>query len=255
MKKLCFIINHISSGAGTERVAINIINGLAERGHDITLVTLWNSGESFFELNERVRTISLFEEKLPLYRNYLKLVLAIRRFLKDGNFDIVVNIETMLTLLVSPAVRGLGIAHVNWEHYNFTASSDSMLRPVARYVAAWTATAVVTLTEADTRMWQNRTRPRARMKTINNPLPFRKPDYHYHPDSRVVLAVGRLFHQKGFDLLLQTWHQVIGKHPDWTLQIVGSGEEEQALKAQARELTIEDSVEFHPHTKNIEAFL
>ncbi|RKR03252.1 glycosyltransferase involved in cell wall biosynthesis [Kushneria sinocarnis] len=257
MKKLCFVINQIGWGGGTERVGIRIINGLADKGYDITLVALWQSEESaFFPLDERVRFISLFEHKRSLYKHYFQLVKALRRVVKEHRIDTIINIETTLALMVAPAVWGLKTRHVSWEHYNFLASADSAIRPLARYVAAWCADNVVTLTERDASLWRKRARPRARVVTINNPMPFEEQHpYNFHRDSRTVLTVGRLNRQKGYDMLLDAWQQTRGQtSPEWKLQIVGSGEEETSLKERARALGIEQSVEFHPHTREIEPF-
>jgi hypothetical protein len=62
------------------------------------------------------------------------------------------------------------------------------------------------------------------------------------PDLRKsdVLVVGRLAREKGVDLLLDAMVQAPGK----TLRIVGGGEEESALKAQARTLGLTDRVFF-----------
>jgi len=42
-------------------------------------------------------------------------------------------------------------------------------------------------------------------------------------NGKTLLAVGRLGHEKGFDLLLIAFAVVAKKHPDWTLEIVGDG--------------------------------
>lgn len=55
-------------------------------------------------------------------------------------------------------------------------------------------------------------------------------------DGPVVLAVGRLDPQKGFDVLLAAWPAVLAAHPGARLHLIGQGPAREALEAQARGL-------------------
>jgi GalNAc-alpha-(1->4)-GalNAc-alpha-(1->3)-diNAcBac-PP-undecaprenol alpha-1,4-N-acetyl-D-galactosaminyltransferase len=60
----------------------------------------------------------------------------------------------------------------------------------------------------------------------------------------LVLAVGRLDVQKGFDVLLESFSMVIQQRPTWRLLIVGEGAERGRLEAQALSLGIASVVSF-----------
>jgi glycosyltransferase involved in cell wall biosynthesis len=64
---------------------------------------------------------------------------------------------------------------------------------------------------------------------------------------RQLLAVGRLSHEKGFDLLLKALATVRERFPEVRLILVGTGREELALKSLCRQLGIEDAVGFAGH--------
>jgi glycosyltransferase involved in cell wall biosynthesis len=65
------------------------------------------------------------------------------------------------------------------------------------------------------------------------------------------MAVGRLEWQKGFDRLIDSWHLVINRHPDWRLDIFGSGSLQQQLDDQILRLGLSASVSIHPFTPEI----
>jgi glycosyltransferase involved in cell wall biosynthesis len=58
----------------------------------------------------------------------------------------------------------------------------------------------------------------------------------------VVLAMGRLGPEKGFDRLLEAFARLAPAFPDWRLEIWGEGSERPALEASRRRLRLEDRV-------------
>jgi glycosyltransferase involved in cell wall biosynthesis len=59
----------------------------------------------------------------------------------------------------------------------------------------------------------------------------------------VVVAAGRLAHQKGYDRLMRAWRLVHDEHPDWRLRILGEGDKRADLEAQRDRLGLSDVVE------------
>ncbi len=68
---------------------------------------------------------------------------------------------------------------------------------------------------------------------------------------KILLAVGRLASQKGFDLLLDAWHKTTSKNHGWKLRIIGNGSHKKRLLKQISQLQLADSVELLPATKDI----
>jgi glycosyltransferase involved in cell wall biosynthesis len=61
------------------------------------------------------------------------------------------------------------------------------------------------------------------------------------------VAVARLVHQKGVDLLISAFAQIAGDLEGWTLEVVGDGPLLAELRAQADALGISNRVTFHGH--------
>ena len=103
----------------------------------------------------------------------------------------------------------------------------------------------VVLSEEDNKNW-----PELNNKVvIPNSLSY-FPDFQSTCENKRVIAVGRYTWQKGFDMLLKAWRIVFEKHPDWHLDIYGSGEREE-YEQLAKEFGISEVVTCHPATNDV----
>lgn len=253
MNHICFFIGNISLSGGTERVSTTIANGFVLNGYKVSFLSLWGDGNSFFELDKDIASFSLFNKKKKFSKIYHQVVFKLRRFLKEHNIDTLINVESMLELYTIPAIIGLNIRNICWEHFNYHSDLGSKMRRIARHLAAAFADDVITLTDRDTSFWRENTWCRANIKAISNPSSFPIQNHHEPKiKNKLVLAVGRLTSQKGFDLLLDAWSKIISQIPaGWRLRIVGNGSDEVFLKKKCKSLDLEKNVEWIPSTTDI----
>ncbi len=101
--------------------------------------------------------------------------------------------------------------------------------------------ALVTLTQNDALSWKNL----KKTVVIPNVLSYYPLKIKYNPSSRKIITVGRLSEEKGYDLLIRSWRLVHQKHPEWSLEIYGSGKEKETLLRDLIEYKIEKSVAIH----------
>ncbi|MBP4033169.1 glycosyltransferase family 4 protein [Aeromonas sp. PrichA-15] len=253
MKRICFFIGDLNNSGGTERVSSVIASELQHRGYQVHMLSLQCGNQPFFELADGIHISQLFT---TAGRGMLRLPLAIgklRRYLQQHHIDILIDVESMLALYALPAVLGLNIRHICWEHFNYNVDLGKASRRLARKLAARFADDVITLTERDKQLWLANTTCKAHITAIPNPVTIALPTNINPEKEKLFLAVGRLTYQKGFDLLLQAWAQVAPLHPDWRLRIVGDGEDRTMLEQLRRKLNIEASTELVPKTNNIAA--
>ena len=104
----------------------------------------------------------------------------------------------------------------------------------------------VVLTEEDRQAWGES----AKLKVIPNAYTF-MPESQARLVSNRAISVGRLSREKGFDRAVKAWKKVAGRHPDWCLDIVGSGPEEGLLKELIAKESLEKNVRICPPTKDI----
>ncbi|GGN52934.1 hypothetical protein GCM10011579_010460 [Streptomyces albiflavescens] len=107
---------------------------------------------------------------------------------------------------------------------------------------------MLALTREDADLWIRQGMNNASF--MPNPIPF-LPEVPSPRTENVVLSVGRLHDQKGIDILLDTWAEVVPRHPDWRLRIYGSGEDEEILKKQCTALGLDDCVEWMGSTRDV----
>lgn len=228
---------------GVERVLTLKANYFAEvYGYDITIITTDGiDKECFFSLSPKVKVINMninFEEmwhhsflkRLSLYipKERLfkkKLTEELNRIKPDITISLLRREINFLTDIYDGSKK-IGEIHINRAHYrNFTPNRTNLFK--ASFAKYWMAGLVkkikkldrfVVLTEYDRQAWQEV----PRVDVIPNPLPF-YPKINDAPRRKRIIAVGRYFDEKGYDLLLKAWAIVEQRSDDWELAIYGDG--------------------------------
>lgn len=240
MKKIVLVIKDAYSYAGTENIC-NFMSECLGDEHEVVIYSLEGSGKTFYPF-EKVKQIVSFEgEKNPIRS-------AVKRINEQG-FDTVFLISmgrlsvmfafwNMLSLKKKTA-RTYACEHI---------AINSFSKPIKflKYLMLRYYDRVIVLTDKDDSVFTQWGIP---SKTIPNPVVFK--NFERTTRNRQVLAVGRLDHQKGFDLLLEVWQGFVATNPDWKLVIAGDGELKEALIAQAKSLNISNSVSFVGRVSNI----
>lgn len=246
---VCFLTGTLNAFAGAERMAAVIANELARRGYRVHILSLWDR-DSCFELEAALRHDALFAQRPSFKRAYLATVLGIRRYLRQHRVDVLIEVDTMLTLFTLPACVGLGVRRIAWEHCNFDQDLGRRARQLARRLAVRTCQHVVVLTQRDRDKWVRGLGAR-NVVAIPNALPFAMPAEPAPRTAKVALAVGRLTYAKGFDVLLRAWQGVAQRYPDWRLDIVGDGELRDELVALRDRLGLSACVRFLPPRRDL----
>ena len=170
------------------------------------------------------------------------------RAARPGAVVIVAQVWAM-ELVVDADTTGLKVIGMSHESFEATKATSRFLR-VQRYYAD--VDRLLALTQQDADAWARQ--GMSSVSAMPNPLPLTAE--HTAPrTAKVVMSLGRLSHEKGYDMLLDAWAQVAPRAADWTLRIYGDGEEREALKAQCAALGLQDSVDFAGRTGDVASAL
>lgn len=252
--KILVLINSLSNG-GAERVTANLTSHWADRGMQVTIVTLTGQELDFYQLHPAVGRIALnvagdSPNPLAAIFNNLRRVFALRRVLREIRPDVALGMMTTSNVL-------LILANIGRKETAVLGSERSY--PPARLIGSyweslrrWTyphAEMIVMLT-VEGLCWLNREIPKARGVVIPNPIsyplaanePRQEPSAGLVPGRKLLLAVGRLSGEKGFDRLLKAFSTIAAANPLWNLIILGEGPLRPVLEAQVRVLGLEDRI-------------
>ncbi len=253
MRLLFFIYS--MSGGGAERVTANLANYWANKGWDITVVTLASQDHDFYKLKPVVKRISLnlagesSNVVVGLWRN-LRRVMALRCVLREIQPDIALGMMTTANVLLVLAMCGLPYGHaIGSEHIHPPRSPLGILWEELRRYCYGRLAAVVALTR-ESADWLRVCTNARRVVVIPNaapwPLPVQEPNMG--PEAicpsgrRLLLAVGRLDAQKGFDWLVEVFTRLAPRHFNWDLVILGEGPQRSVLETRVRAARLEKRV-------------
>ena len=241
--KIVYCTPSLYMAGGVERVLSLKANYFAEYyGYDVTIITTDGQDlENFFPLSDKVKVVNLginFEEMwhrsliarlflyIPKERRFKKLLTGeLKRIKPDFTISLLRREINFLTD-INDGSKKIGEIHINRAHYrNFTPNRSNPFK--ALFAKYWMRGLVkkvkkldrfVVLTEYDRQAWQEI----PRVDVIPNPLPF-YPDISHAIRRKRIIAVGRYFDEKGYDMLLKAWALIEKKCDDWQLDIYGDG--------------------------------
>lgn len=255
MKNICFLIGNLNNSGGTERVTSLIVNKLSKLGYNVSILSIIDGSDPFFDLNNNIKVSSLYAKKISFKRSLPSTILKIRNFVKKQNIDTLVVVDSISCIFTIPALYGLKVNHICWEHFNFNVDLGVKYRRIGRKWAARYCDYIVTLTSRDKELWEKGLRKvKAKIVPISNPSPYERGNNRPSLDYKTVLSIGRLTPQKGFDLLIAAWAELGEGISNWNLKIVGDGEDEAKLKDLAKFKGVSNSVHFIPSTKDVEHY-
>ncbi len=243
---------------GLERNIVGLANRLAGQGCDSSLITFDREvARSYYPIDKGVRWYKVGTTRPHGTIGFgarIRLVLAIRKALKDADASVVVCFHHGILARFFMASLFTGIRIVVSERHSLT---------IYNHISAskWNPNFMLLflvdrITVQFPRYVDDYPRfLRSRIATIPNPV---------HPPPRArpgdkddtrkpleLLAVGRLCAQKNYETLIAAFAELAPRHPDWELVIVGSGDIRQRLREEILRRGMEARVRMIPAVTSI----
>lgn len=252
-KNIVYVIEDYSENGGVEHIVSEKANILSTQyHHNVTLISVYrDERQARYKLDKSVRIIHLdvpFAKRTsnPVSRLFSRLITmftAIRRLnkaVRQLNPDIIFFTTTLGAILLPfchTKARKIYESHLARTFNPFNRLFCLTERSAER---------IVCLTSEDAREFKN-----ARQVDIIPNFIYNVSTHVADYGTKKAIAVGRLEHQKGFDILIDCWKDIAIDHPDWHLDIYGDGSCREALHQQIDTLHLEGKVTLCGRNDNI----
>lgn len=269
--KIAYCIYQMGVGGGIERVTTSKVNWLVAHGHEVMILACDYDGRpAFYGLDPKVKILNAaiyYAEDFakPLHKR-ISCTLSrmrqhkrwMREILMRERFDIVVTthvVETSFLPSMKDGSRKVLELHTSAESYQRERQPKKWsLRQLLVKCYEWRDRynlsrfdAVGCLTNQD---YALRGKPK-NMVVIPNPLPFERAVSAKFSRGKVVLAMGRMAKEKNLLELLDIWQLIHHRLSDWTLRLVGHGNEREAILSKIKQLNMEAQVEVYPFSTDV----
>ncbi|MFW6015506.1 MAG: glycosyltransferase [bacterium] len=245
--KCLFLIPRMGNG-GAERVLATLANELSRRGYDIVILTL-TSDESFYKLDPAVKIIGAkfdVNQNNKVIRNFhmgingMRAIFFINRYIRSWKPEIVLSFLThtnILSLKVHLFNRRIPLVISERCEPN---ARNFLSRIITKYFYPMANTLVCQSKKVANFFPKY---AQKKIKVIYNPI-NRESIPHALPLVRrkVIVGVGRLFSQKNFSLLIESFNDIKDEFPEYILEIYGEGHLRDDLQTKIKNLGLHDRV-------------
>ena len=250
--RIAYIVEDFSICGGVERIVSQKAGLFASKGHDVTIISVYKDHRPVnYPVDKSVkivfldvpmakkkdnRLITSFNRISVLIKATIKLNKAIKKIKPNVLF-----FTTTLGALLLPLCRTKATKI-------YESHLPRLFNPYNNFFSIMERRAdmIICLTEGDKMEYRHAKKVEIIPNFIDIPSLSVK-DYNV----KKAVAVGRLEHQKGFDILIDCWKEVIRVFPDWHLDIYGEGSLKQELQQQINFLGINDNITLCGHCDNM----
>ena len=258
---LLYIIPNIDVAGGISRIVIDKVNYLSKTGEFKLFICYYGDGKekSVYPIDKNVRLFAIRtngdKSIIGRIRKVVNATNSVRKIINDNDIDIAINANAQYLLWTLPFICRK-VKKVHEFHFSFQGQfildRQTFKNPIIRitirkirnYCVGKFDKAIV-LTDSDKDSWH--------LKNIDVIPNFTTiaSDEVYSASSKIALSIGRLEHQKDFQLMVKAWNIVHQAHSDWQLNIFGDGSMKEEIETLIRKMKLNDSVFLKGNTNDV----
>lgn len=259
MKKITFLMLHLNYG-GIEKQVTTLANELSKE-YEVEIISLYDilSGESFYQLDDKVRIKYIFnfgpnKDKIKDALKKFKLITLINQLCKAlkilytkyfGLGKIIKNLNTDILISsrieFSKQIKRNDIITISQEH-SFI-DNEKYIKKVRKsfkhikYLIVMTKGAKEKYDE-----WLKNEKIKPEVIVIPNIIKENKSGKISNLNNRQIISVGRLEDVKDFYTLILVFSVIVKKYPNYILKIIGEGSMREKLEEQIKKCNLQKNV-------------
>ena len=257
-KKVSFFLPSFRTG-GSEKIFIELANHLNKNfEYDIEIVCVNDEGKLKNILDKDIKIFNLKKNSVS------KSILPFMRYLRDGNSKLIIssmshcNIMVIISKLISRSktkiiVRECSSIYIQNSPYSLNIKK-MIIKLLIRFL--YKKADYVISNSLDLAKELKKEFNLEKVKVIYNgyelerikKLSLEEPSQNFY-NQKVIVAVGRLSHEKGLDLLIKAF-ELVRKELDCKLIILGEGPLKNFLLKLSKDLCLEKDINFLGYRKN-----
>ena len=263
-KKVSFFLPSFRTG-GSEKIFIELANHLhINFEYDIEMVCVNNEGKLKNILNKNIRIINLKKNSVS------ESILPFIRYLRDSNSKIIIssmshcNIMVIISKLISRSKTKIIVRECSSIYVKILPFSLNIKKRIIKILMKilYKKADYVISNSFDLAKHLKKELNLKKVKVIYNgyelerikELSLEEPSQNFFNNQKVIVAVGRLSHEKGLDFLIKAF-KIVRKELDCKLIILGEGPLKKILLNLAKDLCLEKDIHFLGYQKNPYPFI
>jgi len=249
-------------GGGAQRVIVNLVQGITERGLPVDLVLTAAEGAFLDQLPPAVRLVDLRAGRL--FRSLVPLTRYLRRERPRALISSMSHANLIALWAARLARRATPVVVTVHNTLSETTMAAGLGPHLLRTFYPWASWVVAVSRGAADDLARTSGLPLDRVRVVYNPvitpaimaLARQAPDHPWFAPGEppVILGVGRLTRQKDFPTLIRAFAELRRRRPG-RLIILGEGEDRSGLEALAGELGVANDVALPGFRENAMAYM